>query len=354
MSNIAIPETLLGLVSHYSPTGSESPAAGWLVERMHLLGYEQTFLDAAGNPVGVIGKGPRQIVLMGHIDTVPGELPVHISDGILYGRGAVDAKGPLAAFVDAAAQSGAGEGWQVVVIGALEEEGSSRGARFAADHYHPEYAVIGEPNRWDRAALGYKGTAWAEISIKIEQFHSAGGGKTAAEVGFEIWHGIQTFATAYNTGRDRVFDQIQPSLQKIESGVTDFEQWARLSVSARLPVDMPPEAWYTQLEKIAVMGKVEPKGKPIAAWVCDKNTRLVRAMLAAIRGEGGTPAFVNKTGTADLNIVAPVWKCPTLVYGPGDSSLDHTPNEKLDLKEYQLAVRVLASALGKLMEKPEN
>jgi len=43
--------------------------------------------------------------------------------------------------------------------------------------------------------------------------------------------------------------------------------------------------------------------------------------------------------------VAPAWNCPALVYGPGDSALDHTPGEKLELEEYEKAVRVLTSAL---------
>ncbi|MEJ5225703.1 MAG: M20/M25/M40 family metallo-hydrolase, partial [Anaerolineales bacterium] len=117
-----IPETLLGLVSHYSPSGQEQAAVAWLVERMRHLGFTRAFADEAGNAVGVMGRGPRQVVLLGHIDTVPGEIPVHVSDHLLFGRGAVDAKGPLACFVDAVARVGAAEGWQFVVIGAVEEE----------------------------------------------------------------------------------------------------------------------------------------------------------------------------------------------------------------------------------------
>jgi LysW-gamma-L-lysine carboxypeptidase len=71
----------------------------------------------------------------------------------------------------------------------------------------------------------------------------------------------------------------------------------------------------------------------------------VRAFLSGIRSQGGEPRFVYKTGTADLNIVAPVWKCPALVYGPGDSSLDHTPEEHIQLDEYEKAVQVLGGAL---------
>jgi [amino group carrier protein]-lysine/ornithine hydrolase len=343
-------ETVIGLVGQYSPSGAEQNAVRWLVARMKDLGYDQSFVDEAGNAVGMIGKGPRQIVLLGHIDTVPGEIPVRVEENVLYGRGAVDAKGPLACFTDAAIQSGAADGWQIVVIGAVEEERDSKGANFVAEQYRPEFAVIGEPNRWDRAALGYKGTAWAEITVKRQQSHSAGGAQTASEAAFEAWKSIQTLAVAFNAGKEKLFDQVLPTLQKIESGNTDFEQWAKLWISARLPVDLPPQQFYKRLAELVEGAVVEPLGKPIPAWTCDKNTKLVRAMLAGIRGEGGSPSFVYKTGTADLNIVAPVWKCPALVYGPGDSALDHTPNEKLDLAEYEKAVRVLASALGKVMQ----
>jgi LysW-gamma-L-lysine carboxypeptidase len=97
--------------------------------------------------------------LLGHIDTVPGEIPVRVVDGVLYGRGAVDAKGPLACFTDAVAKVGAKEGWQLVVIGAVEEERDSEGVRFVVNQYKPDFAIIGEPNQWDRVALGYKGSA---------------------------------------------------------------------------------------------------------------------------------------------------------------------------------------------------
>ena len=134
----------------------------------------------------------------------------------------------------------------------------------------------------------------------------------------------------------------------------DFEQWARLKVGVRLPVEVSPEDWYEKLteetlkvsETFRVL--VEPTGFAIPAWGCEKNTPLVRAFLSGIRSQGGEPRFVYKTGTADLNIVAPVWKCPAVVYGPGDFALDHTPNEHINLDEYAKAVTVLSEALKKL------
>ena len=95
---------------------------------------------------------------------------------------------------------------------------------------------------------------------------------------------------------------------------------------------------------------IEPNGFPIAAFQGEKNTPLVRALLASIRELGGQPGFVLKTGTADLNIVAPVWGCPALAYGPGDSIMDHTPNEHASIEEYQKAALVLQSVLKRLSQ----
>ncbi len=347
--------TLIELVRHYSPSGQERAAVAWLVERMKALGYTQAFVDAAGNAVGVMGDGPKQAVLLGHIDTVPGEIKVERVGDLLYGRGSVDAKGPLACFVDAVAQVGARPGWQFVVIGAVEEERDSEGARFVIAQYRPDFLIVGESNRWERLALGYKGSAWAKIVMRRAQSHSASGEQTAAEAAVEAWLSIRTFAETFNHSKTRAFDKILLTLQSIETGQDGFEQWAQWKVGARLPLDISPEQWYGKLEQTLKVFEtfgvsVERIGYPVPAWSCEKNTPLVRAFLGGIRSQGGTPSFVYKTGTADLNIVAPVWKCPAVVYGPGDSALDHTPHEHISLEEYVKAVKVLQCALESLID----
>ena len=349
-------DTLIGLVSQYSPSGQERGTVEWLVARMKSLGYDDAFVDEAGNAVGVIGKGTRQVVLLGHIDTVPGEISVRVEDGVLYGRGSVDAKGPLASFVDAVAKVGVKDGWQFVVIGAIEEERNSEGARFVATQYKPDFAIIGEPNQWDRISLGYKGSAWVNVTVKRGQAHTASGAETAAEAAVEIWLKIKAYVDSFNTDKTKMFDKLLLTLRGMESDSNDFEQWARLRIGARLPVEVSPEDWYRKLEEIIsdshLQGDchLERVGFPVPAWKCEKNSPLVRSFLSGIRSQGGEPRFVYKTGTADLNIVAPVWQCPALVYGPGDSALDHTPNEHIDLTDYQKAVDVLAAAMAKLVE----
>jgi len=203
-------------------------------------------------------------------------------------------------------------------------------------------------------ALGYKGSAWANVTVKRGQAHTASGEETAAEKAVEVWLRIKAHVDWFNVDKPKAFDKLLLTLRGMESDSNDFEQWARLKIGVRLPVEISPEAWYEKLkeetlkvsETFSVL--VEPVGFAIPAWGCEKNTPLVRAMLSGIRSQGGEPRFVYKTGTADLNIVAPVWKCPAVVYGPGDSALDHTPNEHINLDEYAKAVAVLSEALKKL------
>jgi len=345
-----VPKTLLGLLERYSPSGDEGDAVAWLVERMAALGYSRAYIDDAGNAVGVMGEGERQIVLLGHIDTIAGEIPIRGEGDLLYGRGSVDAKGPLAAFVDAAAQVGAQPGWQVIVIGALDEERESLGARHIQSIYTPEHAIIGEPSRWDRCTLGYKGSARAVASFRQPQTHSARGDSSAPETAIQAWNVISEWMDEFNQGRTRLFDQLLVSLRAFSSGVDNFEEWAKLEIAARLPIDLDADGWYQQLGGLCSNAEITPVGYPIPAYKAEKNTPLVRAFLAGIREGGGKPGFVLKTGTADLNIVAPAWSCPALAYGPGDSALDHTPNEHISLEEYHRAVGVLESVLLKLTQ----
>lgn len=345
--------TLIELVQRYSPSGQEESAVNYLVQRMEALGFDNVYKDEVGNAIGVIGTGEKQVVLLGHIDTVPGEIDVRVTPSpeggeelLLHGRGSVDAKGPLATFVDAVASVGqARPDWQFVVIGAIDEERESIGARHIVDQYRPDFAIIGEPSGWQRVTLGYKGSAGASIIARREMAHSARADETASEAAFAVWTRARAWVDEFNADKKRAFDQLLLSLRGISSGDDGFETWASLNIGARLPETLLPEAWYAQLEQLAAPESVERRSFAIPAYKADRRTPLVRAFLKGIRAAGGKPGFVVKTGTADVNIVAPVWRCPAVVYGPGDSNLDHTPNEHISLIEYGLAVEVLRNAL---------
>jgi [amino group carrier protein]-lysine/ornithine hydrolase len=86
------------------------------------------------------------------------------------------------------------------------------------------------------------------------------------------------------------------------------------------------------------------------AWRADRQNPLVRSFLAAVRtvDDAVQPGFVLKSGTSDMNVVGPLWNCPIAAYGPGDSALDHTPDEHLMLAEYWRAILVMHGMLARL------
>jgi acetylornithine deacetylase/succinyl-diaminopimelate desuccinylase-like protein len=67
-----------------------------------------------------------------------------------------------------------------------------------------------------------------------------------------------------------------------------------------------------------------------------------------LRSTGVQPTFKYKTGTSDMNVVGPVWGQNIVAYGPGDSRLDHTPQEYIRLDEYIHAIEVLELVLRAL------
>lgn len=314
---------------------------------MNAAGFN-AFVDDAGNAVGTLGKGKRDIVLLGHIDTFQGDIPVRIEGGKLYGRGSVDAKGCLATFASACAKVGGRADVRFVVVGAVEEEcATSKGARFAATVYHPEYCIIGEPSGWDRITLGYKGRVLVDYRLEKEMAHTAGSARASTEDAVDFWNQISTYANTFNRDKTRIVDRLDPSLRYVHTDDDPFNDAVTMRIGIRVPVGLTIGQVEAEISKYKNGARVEfsSEEEPFRA---EKSNALVRSFLGAIRAEGGTPAFTLKTGTADMNIVGPIWKCPIVAYGPGDSTLDHTPNEHLDLDEYERAINILARVLGEL------
>jgi LysW-gamma-L-lysine carboxypeptidase len=127
---------------------------------------------------------------------------------------------------------------------------------------------------------------------------------------------------------------------------------AELTIGVRLPPGVPPETLASVIAGHAHGGQLRFRDL-CPAYQADKNNPLVRAFLRSIRAAGGTPGFLLKTGTSDMNVVGPVWRCPILAYGPGDSNLDHTPDEHILIDEYLRAITVLEDALQRLTEVGE-
>lgn len=342
-------ELVRGLVEIPSVSRAERRAVEWLVARMSERGL-RSHVDEAGNAVGEIGDGPVHVVLLGHIDTVPGVIPVRIEDGELVGRGAVDAKGPLAAFVSAA--TAPLRGLRVTVVGAVEEESpTSAGARYRATLPAPDHCVIGEPSGWDAVTVAYKGRLVAEVALERPARHGAAPGPTMAEEALALWQRVRDAAAA--RGGARPFDRLDCRLEGVWSGDGDgLAERVRL----RLGYRVPPGHSVDEVERDLRSALVAEEGTRVSVTRggseepvrTERTSALARAFVRAIADAGGTARTLAKSGTSDMNVLAPAWRCPMVAYGPGDSAYDHTPMERLRLDDHARAIAVLRGVLVRL------
>lgn len=340
-------DLLRGLVAIPSTSGNERAAVEELCRQMAARGLRAE-IDAAGNAVGTVSDGPRHVVLLGHIDTVPGVIPVRIEGGVLHGRGSVDAKGPLATFAAAAALAAPALNARVTVVGAVGEETmGSPGAAHVATWPAPDLCVIGEPSGWDAVCLGYRGSVSLDYTLRQAGRHTAGPGASVAEQAIGFWNALTAETDRRNAGASGTFATLSPGLRSFNTASDGFHDTAALAIGIRLPPGVDTTDLVSSIRSLAGNADLRIAGVQ-EGYRSDKRSALVPPFLRAIRSEGGTPRFTVKLGTSDMTVVGPAWRCPIVAYGPGDAALDHTPEERIVLDEYLRAVRVLAGVLTAL------
>lgn len=316
-------------------------------------------MDDAGNLVARRGVGPRRLVVLGHVDTVPETLAT-VDDGErLHGRGAVDAKGPLCACLAAlatCAEEPFGD-LTVTVVGAVGEEApGSVGARHAvATLEQPDMLVIAEPSGVDAITLGYRGQLRLDLTIARPSEHSAGPRPSAADDLIERLGAVRSLAAHERASADagsgtrREFDRTKITVLDLRVTRSSVEEVAVASVQVRLPVTRSPDrfmAWW--MERTSGPGVTTTWYDAVPGVYAAANAPLHRAFRTAIREAGHRPRHTVKTGTSDWNVVADRWNVPTLAYGPGDSALDHTPDEALPWSDYEGAITVWKNVFGHL------
>lgn len=335
-------DLLKKMVSVYAPSGEEERLVEYLGPKMEEMGYDVQ-VDGTGNLIGKAGEGDVEVALIGHLDTVPGQIDVRIKDGSLYGRGSVDAQGPLASFIDAGKEYVGSEALSVYAVGVVEEETTSKGAYALVEEISPDFVVVGEPSNWDGITLGYRGSFLINYELSAPKTHRGEGSPIPAEEAVKFYQGFSDFL---GTGNEGFFgDSVR--LTKIVTGDDPFADHVRMRLNVRLAPGADLEEIRKFIEENAGSADVSTT-RVIPPVRAPKRNKLVSAFLGGIRGQGGEPGFKLKTGTADMNIFAEDWDVPIIAYGPGDSSMDHTPDEHLELVEYERAREVLVAALRTL------
>ena len=172
----AVVDLARGLIDIDSTSGREAEATDWLAGRLRERGYrvtQQPVVDDRVNIIATVGLAEPEIVLSTHIDCVPPFFPSRVEGDVLYGRGACDAKGILAAEISALDRLRAAGEKRVGLLVVVGEEHGSHGAH-AANRLATRcrYLINGEPTD-NRLATATKGAYRVRLSASGRAAHSA-------------------------------------------------------------------------------------------------------------------------------------------------------------------------------------
>ncbi|WP_413100340.1 M20/M25/M40 family metallo-hydrolase [Streptomyces sp. Inha503] len=307
--------------------------------------------DEAGNLVAERGTGPRTLLLLGHLDTVPFTWPVRWESGadgeegaenaVLHGRGSVDAKASMAVFLDVLAAAPVPEGWRLRVVGAVEEEvSSSKGAFHVRDHYPADAVVVGEPSGSGALTLGYFGLFKLRVTATVRSGHSAG---------FQARSAPDQLIESLEAIRAAVLKEADDALSAVIDIGCSADAGSQ-SATGILNFRVPPAADLQALRARALEAADEGVRieflRATPGFSGPRSTPLAKAFSRGFGRSGIRPRFLLKKGTSDMNTLATTWRnVPMVAYGPGDAALDHTEHEHIDAAEYRRARTVLREAV---------
>lgn len=367
--NFAI-ELLKNTLDIYTPSRSESQLANYLKDICMDLGFEQANIDSVGNMVAVRGNGDPIILLCGHMDTVPGIVPVRHEGDYMYGRGASDAKAPLVSMLLAAADIPKQAG-TIVFAAVVDEEGNATGIKNLVKDtaLKPHYAIFGEPSGIENITISYKGRLEIRLMCDVDNSAHASApwlALNAIDEAYEVWKTLKiVFEGKDMENVTNKADQVSYSLTEIRGGTSHnvTPQKCRMTLDIRIPakktcdsvlevIDTRISELQHELKGVRIKYRVEDKTEPFEANI---SSPLVRALvLSVLDHRKKRPLLLRKTGTGDMNILGNVLNIPVVTYGPGDPHSSHTIDERVYIPDYLAGIEVYKNALLHMVRLHKN
>ncbi|MEM2856336.1 MAG: M20 family metallopeptidase [Candidatus Nitrosocaldaceae archaeon] len=341
-----------------NPPGEEGKCAEYIAKRLREIGLDvkiinEPFKDRA-QIIASNDENPS-ILLNGHIDTVPeGNINLWsvdpfggiVKDGFLYGRGAVDMKSALAMMIHITRIIDKG----LILTFAVGEERAEPGT-LTLMKYLPstvKYGIVFEPT--SLAISPYqRGALWIKMKINGKSTHASlpDKGVNAIVLAKNVIDDIERYALTLSK-REEANTNPTCSITMINAGIKEniIPDECYLTLDRRLLPSEDPKQVIEELrrinEKIEVIGsrrgvKIDPSSK-----IC----KVLHASMKKITGKAEVICF---SGATDNEHIAD--KIESIVWGPGDLSRAHAIDEMIDIKEIDLAMRILALSLYKMIKK---
>lgn len=351
-------ELLNRSLKEYTPSRAEGSLANLIKDKsIDELGFEKTNIDNVGNVIATKGSGRPVIMLCGHMDTVPGRIPVRMENGYLYGRGASDAKSSLIAMLLAASEFPKQRG-TIIFAGVVDEEGNATGIKeLVRSKYTIDYAIFGEPSGISNITIAYKGRFAFRLTCDVGTSAHASApwlAKNSIEEVYDFWQAIQLEIGRLDSGSDKS-SKVTCSLTEISGGSSHnvTPQKCKITVDIRIPTTNTSrkiqELVASIVKEVSIKKnvratyRIEDMTEPFEA---DHTSPLVRALsLSIIDVCRKRPILLRKTGTGDMNILGNAFRIPVVTYGPGDPHSSHTVDERISIAEYISSIEVYNTTL---------
>jgi LysW-gamma-L-lysine carboxypeptidase len=351
-------ELLNRSLKEYTPSRAEGSLANLIKDKsIDELGFEKTNIDNVGNVIATKGSGRPVILLCGHMDTVPGRIPVRIENGYLYGRGASDAKSSLIAMLLAASEFHKQRG-TIIFAGVVDEEGNATGIKeLVRSKTTIDYAIFGEPSGISNITIAYKGRFAFRLTCDVGTSAHASApwlAKNSIEEVYDFWQAIQLELGRLDSRSDKS-NRVTCSLTEISGGSSHnvTPQKCKITVDIRIPTTNTSrkiqELVASIVKEVSIKKnvratyRVEDMTEPFEA---DHTSPLVRALsLSIIDVCRKRPILLRKTGTGDMNILGNAFRIPVVTYGPGDPHSSHTVDERIRIAEYISSIEVYNTTL---------
>ncbi len=374
----AVTELCSKLIQQPSVSGEEGKVVDVLADYMRQNGFDDIHVDRYGSITGTIrGKRPGPGLLFdGHIDTVPVPDPSawkqkpfggELVDGRIYGRGASDMKGAVAAMAVAAAkvakETGKDFAGEILVAGVVHEECfEGIASREISARSKPDIVVIGEASEMN-LKIGQRGRA----EITVETFgvpaHSASPhkGVNAVLAMMQLARAIEELPLTEHPILGKGVSVLTDIISSPYPGASVVPSHCRATYDRRLLVGETMEsvlAPYT--EAIARLAKTDPSFKATAryargrekchpggfiegerffpGWVFDETEDFIQKALAGLRSVGINPAVSHYSFCTNGSHYAGEKGIRTIGFGPSLETLAHTIDEYIEVSQLYLAV----------------
>jgi putative selenium metabolism hydrolase len=372
-------EFLHDLVTVPSPSRSERLACELALREMETLGFRDVHLDDMGNVLGRIGSGRRVIAIDAHIDTVGISNPTNwrhdpfrgiVVDGTLFGRGASDQKGGLAAAVHGAAVAdriGLGSDLSVWVAATVNGEdcvGLAWQYILNETEIQPEAVVIAMPSHLG-ICFGQRGRMEVEIVTAGVSTHGSqpDRGTNAISIMMPVIEGLnrlhQELAVEHEMlGRGSL---AVTGITSRSPSLTAIPDECSIHIDRRLTIGENPDDALRQIREVAEQeasevevrllhydlpswrGFTYPTDKVFPAWETPSDSIAVRsAAVAAERVLGRTPRTHRSAFSSHGCVTAGVFGIPTVGFGPADELHSHTVNDQIPLAQLEPAISFYA------------